>query len=222
MPVLPLSPVSHCVPLCGHRASRSRILPAEPVKTAVSAEIEARSEKTPQILLSADVPAPKAEPVAESEPKETDITAEKETQKPAPTQTVKASKPSASSSEPHMGDVRVVNGEKQIYIDGFGWIKDEGGGSIGTTVGNPIDELTGNKVGIMGGGTFAADMYENGHKIGSMRGEDVPARESIPEPSVLPEPTGDEIHIVLIEVPDKNSTLPPDKPGTTPPTNLVP
>ena len=83
-----------------------------------------------------------------------------------------------------MGDVRVVNGEKQIYIDGFGWIKDEGGGSIGTTVGNPGDELTGNKVGIMGGGTtvhgqgdinkqvgvmaggaVAEDMYENGHKI---------------------------------------------------------
>jgi hypothetical protein len=48
------------------------------------------------------------------------------------------------------------------------------------------------------------------------------ARESIPEPSVLSEPRGDEIHIVLIEVPDKNSTLPPDKSGTIPPTDLVP
>lgn len=36
----------------------------------------------------------------------------------------------------------------------------------GTMVGNPCDELTGNKVGITGGGTMADDMYEDGHKIG--------------------------------------------------------
>jgi len=57
-----------------------------------------------------------------------------------------------------------------VWIPGFGWIEDEGGGNVGiivdgegdinkqvgvmcggTTVGNPGDELTGNKVGIMGG-----------------------------------------------------------------------
>lgn len=69
-------------------------LPAEPLKTAVSAEIEARSEETPHIFISEDMSTPVAEAVAES--------------------------------EPHNGDVRVVDGEKQIYLLGFGWIKDEG------------------------------------------------------------------------------------------------
>lgn len=87
-------------------------------------------------------------------------------------QTVQSTKPTASSSEPHNGDVRVVNGEKQVYILGFGWIKDEGGGSVGTMVGNPGDKLTGNKVGIMGG-------------------DECPSSESIPPSSEQPEITGD-------------------------------
>ena len=52
-------------------------LPIEPIKPAVIAEIEARAEETPQIFLSADIPAPEQEAVAESEPQKTDITAEK-------------------------------------------------------------------------------------------------------------------------------------------------
>jgi len=167
-------------------------------------------------------------------------------------------------------------GEKQIYIDGFGWIKDEGGGSQGTTVGNPDDELTGNKVGQMGGsvtvhskgdinkqvgvmgsrdapssntdpdpstkknidgklrvwvsgfgwieysgkpsvGVVAKDMYENGHKIGSMGGSESPPSESIPTASEQLEPIDGEIHIVFVKVPEKNSTPPPYKPDTTSP-----
>ncbi|MEL7565960.1 MAG: DUF6550 family protein [Dehalobacterium sp.] len=139
-----------CVALCAAvwpRSAEVGDLPAEPEKAAVTAEIEARSEEMPLIIPSADTPAPEPESVAESEPAEPKITAEKETQKPAATQTVKTSKPSASSSELSMGDVRVVNGQKQIYIDGFGWIEDHSGESVGT---------------------FAADMYENGNKIGVM------------------------------------------------------
>lgn len=49
-------------------------------------------------------------------------------------------------SQPKMGD---KNDKGQIYIDGFGWVKDEGGGGKGTTVGKPGDQLTGNKVGTM-------------------------------------------------------------------------
>ena len=37
-----------------------------------------------------------------------------------------------------------------IYIEGFGWIVDEGGEAQGSTVGNEGDKLTGNKVGNMG------------------------------------------------------------------------
>ncbi|WP_101909616.1 hypothetical protein [Marasmitruncus massiliensis] len=227
-----------CAALCAAvwlRSAEGGDLPAEPVKTAVIAEIEARSEEKAEFFISADAPAPEAEAVAESEPVETEISAEKETQKPAPTQTAQSVKPNTSSTGPHMRDVRIVNGEKQIYILGFGWIKDEGGGSVGTMVGNPGDELTGNKVsimggcttvddkgdinkqvGIMGGGSVAEDMYENGHKIGIMGGEECPSGELTSPPSEQPEPTGDVIYIELQPVPTKDSPLPPYKPNGEP------
>ena len=37
-------------------------------------------------------------------------------------------------SEPQMGDTRVVDGRKQVYFLGFGWIDDNGGGGEGTVV----------------------------------------------------------------------------------------
>ena len=52
---------------------------------------------------------------------------------------------STSSSTPKSGDKK----DGKIYVPGFGWINDNGGGGSGTTVGNPGDELTGNKVGSM-------------------------------------------------------------------------
>lgn len=165
--------VTACVALCAAvwpRSAEVEGLPAEPAKAAVTAEIEARSAEIPQILLYADTPAPEAEAVAESEPPKTEITAEKETEQPVPTQTAHSTEAIASSSEPRNGDVRVANGEKQIYLLGFGWIKDEGGGSVGTTVGNPGDELTGNKVGIMRG-TVGSDGDIN-KMVGIMGGSD--------------------------------------------------
>ena len=164
-----------CVALCAAvwpRSTEVEESPAEPVKAAVTAEIEAQSNKTPQILLSAVTHAHEAEAVAENEPPVTEITSEKEIEKPTPSQTAQQVKPTASSSEPHNGDVRVVDGEKQIYILGFGWIKDEGGGSVGMTVGNPGDELTDNKVGIMG-----STVDSNGDinkQVGTMGGGDAP------------------------------------------------
>lgn len=112
------------------QSAEVRDLPAERVKVAVTAEIEPRSDETSLIFLSAGSPAPEAEAVAVSEPPSTEITTEKETQKPAPIQTAQSSKQSQTSPEPHNGDVRIVDGEKQIYLLGFGWIKDEGGGSV--------------------------------------------------------------------------------------------
>lgn len=268
-----------CVALCAAvwpRNAQVEDLSAEPVKAAVISEIEAESEETPQIVLSADTPSPELEIVAESEPAETNITAEEKTQKPEPTQTVQSTKQPTTSSEPRMGDVRIVNGEKQIYIDGFGWIKDEGGGAQGTMVGNPNDELTGNKVGQMGGGTtvhgkgdinkqvgvmgggdappsnsdpapgtkeyidgklrvwvpgfgwieysgkpsigiIAKDMYENGHKIGSMGSSESPPRETATPATEQLEPIDGKIYIVFVEVPEKNSTPPPYKPDTVSP-----
>ena len=45
--------------------------------------------------------------------------------------------------EPQAGDTK----DGQIYVPGFGWVENHGGGGSGTT---------------------AEDMYENGNKIGSM------------------------------------------------------
>lgn len=225
-----------CVALCATvwlRSAEVGDLPAEPEKIAVSTEIEARSEKMPQIFISADTPAPEAETVAESEPKEAEVTAEKETEKPAPTQTTQQVKSASSSTEPHMGDVRVINGEKQVYILGFGWIKDEGGGNVGTvaedmyengnkigimgggtTVGKPSDELIGNKVGIMGG-TVGSDGDIN-KQVGIMGGaESAPSNSSSPL-SVEPELTDDVIHTELQPPVTKDSTPPAFKPNGEP------
>lgn len=230
----------------------------------------------PLIYLSDDTHSSEPEAVAESEPTKTDLTAEKETPIPESAQETKTQEVQPTSDEPRMGDVRIVNGEKQIHILGFGWIKDEGGGSQGTTVGNPGDELTGNKVGQIGGGTtvhgkgdinkqvgimgaedapptnnepapgakkyiddklhvwvpgfgwiedegggsvgiVAKDMYENRHKIGIMSGSESPPREATPPASDQLEPINGEIHIVFVEVPEKNSTPPSYKPETTSP-----
>jgi hypothetical protein len=198
------------------RSAEVESLPAEPVKTAVAAEIEARSEETSKILLSAVTPAP------EIETEETEITAEKETQKPP------------QSQAPHMGDVRVVDGEKQVYILGFGWIKDEGGENVGTvaedmyengnkigvmgggtTVGNPGDELTGNKVGIMGGGTTVDGKGDITKQVGIMGGAESEPNSSPPPPSEL-EVTGDVIYTELQPPVTKNSTPPPYKPNGEP------
>jgi len=55
----------------------------------------------------------------------------------------------ATAREPKMGDTRTVDGQKQVYFLGFGWIDDN-------------DEPN--------QGIYAEDMYENGNKIGSMGG----------------------------------------------------
>lgn len=60
------------------------------------------------------------------------------------------SKPKTKS--PTIGDTRVVNGQKQVYFLGFGWIEDEN---------KPNEDI------------FAEDMYENGNKIGATDGSTV-------------------------------------------------
>lgn len=231
-----------CVALCAAvwpRSAEVENLPAEPVKTAVNAEIEARSEKTPDIFISKVTPAPEVESIAESEPLKTEITTEEETEKQAPTptatQTSQAdSEPAPAPTEPKPGDKTVIDGEPHVWIPGFGWILDEGGGSVGTMVGNPGDQLTGNKVGIMGGGTtvdgkgginkmvgimgggtVAEDMYVNGNKIGIMGGDECPSSEPAAPPAE-PEITGDVIYAPLQPLVTKDSTPPAYKPNGEP------
>lgn len=208
-----------CAALCAAvwpRSAEVGSLPTEPVISAVSAEIEARSEETPDIFATEAMPAPKVESVTENNTPKTEITAEKEVEEPVPAQTTQQVKPTALSSEPHNGDVRIVDGEKQIYLLGFGWIKDEGGGSVGTMVGNPGDQLTGHKVGVMGGGTTVDSKGDINKMVGVMGGDDFAPHDTTPPPSEQPGPTGDIIYVELQPPVTKNSTPPAYKPNGEP------
>lgn len=59
----------------------------------------------------------------------------------------KHSKP--NTKYPTMGDTRIVNGIKQVYFLGFGWIDDDN---------KPNEKIA------------AKDMFENGNKVGNMEG----------------------------------------------------
>ncbi|RJX21543.1 MAG: hypothetical protein C4575_03830 [Desulforudis sp.] len=167
-----------CVALCAAvwpRSVEGGKVPAEPVKPAVIAEIEVKLEETSPITLSADNRTSEPELVAEIEPPIFEETTTEEKTEPTPPakpaqQPATAAAPAQSSPDPKPGTIKIVHGERCMWIPGFGWVKDEGGGSIaipvdgegdinkqvgvmgggsGTTVGNPDDELTGHKVGIM-------------------------------------------------------------------------
>lgn len=62
-----------------------------------------------------------------------------------PTYSKEQTRPNQTVSQPKTGNKK----DGMIYVDGFGWVKDEGGGAVGETVGNDGDTLTGHKVGQM-------------------------------------------------------------------------
>lgn len=101
---------------------------------------------------SEDLPEPTAtEPiVTETETTQPQPTEKEEpTNTPAPptkTATKPTAPPSPTSSDPKMGDTRIVNGQKQSYFLGFGW----------------VDYLGENEV------IYCEGMYESGNKIGVM------------------------------------------------------
>lgn len=95
-----------------------------------------------------DVSKPTSTPPKPTPPASSDLT--NKSSKPSYSSKPTASKSSTQkSSKNKMGDTRVVNGQKQVYVDGFGWIENQGDGGQGTTVGSSGDQLTGNKVGTM-------------------------------------------------------------------------
>ena len=81
---------------------------------------------------------PKPEPTPPPAPSEEEQQAASEANKPI------VSDP--TDGQPQTGDTQ--NGS--IYLEGFGWITDEGGGTKEIPVGEAGDELTGNQVGNMG------------------------------------------------------------------------
>lgn len=68
---------------------------------------------------------------------------------PTPTSAPSKNTTATKVCEPKMGDTRTVDGQKQVYFLGFGWIDDND---------EPNECI------------YVEDMYENGNKIGSMGG----------------------------------------------------
>lgn len=129
--------ITACVALCAAVWPQSaddddKVIPVTPGKPTVSANVAATQEEPLQIIFSADTQSPGPAETEES-------TAEKK----------QASSP-PPSSDPKPGTIAVIDGNRCMWIPGFGWVKDEGGGAQGTTVGSPGDEFTGSKVGQMG------------------------------------------------------------------------
>lgn len=141
--------------------------PPVPDTSPASASLELDRGNTPPTESKAVVADESPEistqnPPQDSTPTETDfeppnkadrkeILTESRTSRDNPTLTPVSSKnkTAATACEPKMGDTRTVDGQKQVYFLGFGWIDDNG---------EPNQ------------GVYVEDMYENGNKIGSMGG----------------------------------------------------
>ncbi|MGG4220608.1 DUF6550 family protein [Paenibacillus jamilae] len=112
--------------------SETPVLQPEKEKKHVEVPLT-KPEKTTQ---PTEPPKPKVkEPEKEQSPAAPPDYEEKETQPNKETTTT-----------PKAGD---KNSKGQVYVPGFGWVDDQGGGTQETVVGKEGDELTGNKVGTM-------------------------------------------------------------------------
>ena len=166
-----------------------------PEKPAMSAAVATTQEEPLQIILSADTQSPEPAKTEESTAEKEQASSppdeailEHEATAPEPTLTPSsAPKPASSAapppSDPKPGTIAVIDGNRCIWILGFSWVKDEGGGAQGTIVGSPGDELTGNKVGQMGGGITVDDEGDINKIVGIMGADDTPPSEkSTPAP----------------------------------------
>ena len=143
---LPVEPVEKPMPEIKVEGTPITVTPPMPTEPEIVEDEKGNQEIIPVI--------PK-EPVQKEEPKTVvDVPAEPEKKpeapvvtepKPEPKPEVKPqpeSKPEPKPSQPQDGDRRVVNGQKQVYIDGFGWLEDNPGGTSeyvdGTGNGNII------------------------------------------------------------------------------------
>ncbi len=121
--------------------------PIDPNVTPASSTDTGDSTGTEQSIQAEVTKPPEPPQEAKTDPSKTPDG--EKVEKVTPTEHDKVTKPApennTSSSTPNAGDKK----DGKIYVPGFGWIEDNGGGGSGTTVGNPGDELTGNKVGSM-------------------------------------------------------------------------
>lgn len=85
---------------------------------------------------------------------------------PTPTPAPSKNKTEATESEPKMGDTRTVDGQKQVYFLGFGWIDDNEESNQGVYVEDMYEN--GNRIGSMGGGTFVDGEGDINKMVGRM------------------------------------------------------
>lgn len=85
---------------------------------------------------------------------------------PTPTSAPSKNKTAATACEPKMGDTRIVDGQKQVYFLGFGWIDDNEETNQGVYVEDMYEN--GNKIGSMGGGTFVDGEGDINKMVGRM------------------------------------------------------
>ena len=96
---------------------------------AIDKEISSASDTAAGTPCAQGVSKPKPESAADAVHQAVNPTAPAR-QEPQPKESSLAPKEAA----PQMGDTRVVEGKKQVYFLGFGWIDDNGGGGEGTIV----------------------------------------------------------------------------------------
>lgn len=129
-------------PVCDYALPhRDNTPPTEnkPLVGEETAEISAhREDFTEPVVVETPPPQP-------AEKEKTDIPSAPATEIPAePT-----IEPTSEPPTPKMGDTRVVDGQKQVYFLGFGWIEDND---------SPNECI------------YLEDMYENGNKVGIIGG----------------------------------------------------
>lgn len=96
-----------------------------------------------EVPINEPTPTPKPTEPPKPKPKETDKPQSPDT---PPTYEEKETQPNKQQNEPQAGD---KNESGKVFVPGFGWVEDQGGGTQETTVGKQGDQLTGNKVGSM-------------------------------------------------------------------------
>jgi len=177
--------IAACVALCAavwHRSSENKVIPVTQEKPTISANVAATQEEPLQIIFSADTQSPGPAETEES-------TAEKEQASSLPDEAILEPEAigtpeavSTPSSDPKPGTIAVIDGNRCMWIPGFGWVKDEGGGAQGTMVGSPGDELTGSKVGQMGD-TAADGKGDINKQVGIMGADNAqPSKKHNPAP----------------------------------------
>lgn len=157
-------------------------VPAELVKTAENSEIETCLEGALPIFLSDGTITSEPKVISDSEPAETEVSTTEEKNVPTPATPTKTEASAKPSSDPKPGTISVINGEMYMWVPGFGWVKDEGGGSVAISVDG--EGNINKQVGVMGGGSTVGNPGDEltGHKVGSMGGDDAPPTSNEPAP----------------------------------------